>query len=495
MKKINYSIIALLSFSIFSLSVNAQTSPQLKIERVRSLVSATNSHGLISSLYLNPSVEAGLQTMIASGDSAGLDNRLNSIVTRLASDLSRGRILPSKAGNKVYIKDKPFEHQVLVNSYLNGSLQPDQFINVVAPQNRYYYESKNVLSLLRSYKINNSWITRPSEVVLATVSKKTTNPKLIAYLRLKLNSLGYINDATSTVYDSGLESAIKIYQAENGLGVDGVVGNMSWQFLEKSLDQLISQAILNLDRTRWLPSKNPMEYIYVNLARQTFEYIQNESEVLSFKTINGRVDRQTPLLVDSSTHIILNPTWTVPRSIFVKDKLPKLRENAGYAAQMHMRVVSDVNGREVDPYSVNWNRDPENLPYTLVQKPGPRNALGFIKFPLTNPYAIYLHDTSDRQLFAESNRLLSSGCMRLEKPFEVAEKLLSSPVWTVDSLKSASEYLSTPAQKPTTVNFKRGVPVFAAYKTILVNKAGRLVSANDPYDLDKTLYSKMISGQ
>ncbi len=473
----------------------SQQAKNPKIERVQYLANAASKHGLNYSFYFNPAVDTNLQNISATGTTTALDSALSSIVTRITSDLSRGRILPSKAGSKVYIKDKVFAYQALANNFLNSILTAEELVASVAPKNRFYQESFSVLDLLKSYKEQNTWVVKPATLALATVGKKTTNANLIQYLRSKLNSLQYTNDVTVTKYDSGLEAAIKLFQEENNLTADGVVGQMSWGVLEKQIDALISQAILNLDRTRWLPDQNPLEYIYVNLARQTFQYIQNGNEVLSFKTINGRLDRRTPLLVDSSQQIILNPTWTVPRSIFVKDKLDKLRQDPGYALQQKMKVYSDINGKEVDPFSVNWNLPAEQLPYTLVQIPGPWNALGFIKFPLTNPFAIYMHDTSDRKLFAETNRLLSSGCMRLQQPFEVAEKLLASPKWTLDSLKAASEFLPAPADKPTNLSMKKGIPVFAAYKTISLNSAGRLIAVNDPYELDKDLYQIMISGQ
>lgn len=470
----------------------AQVSGQEKIDRVHSLAQAVTKHGLAYSFYFNPVVDSQLQSLASAPSSALLDSKLNSIVTRIASDLSRGRVLPSKVQGKAYIKDKIFAYQLAANSFLNNAVTPDDFANSVAPKNYQYAEAKNVINLLTSYKVNNTWVVKPPTLVLGTVSRKTVNPPLITFLRQKLNSMGYANDVSLTTYAADLESAIKLFQDENQLQADGVVGSMSWKALDKNLDQLITQASLNLDRTRWLPDQSPSEYVYVNLARQTFQYFQNNNEVLSFKTVNGRLDRQTPMLVDMAKEIVLNPTWTVPRNLFVKDKLAKLRVDPGYIERNHMKLYSDINGREVDPYSVNWNLSPEQLPYTIVQNPGPWNALGFIKFPLTNPFAIYMHDTNERHLFNESMRLLSSGCMRLEKPFDVAEKLLANPQWSVEALKASSENLSTPAEKPSSLYLKKGVAVYAAYKTILINPAGRLISGNDPYEIDSVMYSLAI---
>jgi murein L,D-transpeptidase YcbB/YkuD len=201
------------------------------------------------------------------------------------------------------------------------------------------------------------------------------------------------------------------------------------------------------------------------------------------------------MLIDVAREVVLNPTWTVPRTIFVKDKLSKLRETSGgYALDLHARVYSDINGQEVDPYSIDWNQDPSRLPYTLVQSPGPWNALGRIKFPLTNDYAIYLHDTNERNLFIESDRLRSSGCVRLQKPFDLGAKLLAGTNWTVDSLMAATELAPVQAEKPTSLSLKRNVPVYLAYKT-LTKSGNKLISSNDPYAIDAAMYSVMFSGK
>jgi murein L,D-transpeptidase YcbB/YkuD len=367
-------------------------------------------------------------------------------------------------------------------------------VNAVTPKNRIYVEAHNVLAKILDLKTRNAWTAKPADLILATVSKKTVNAPLISYIRACLENFGYTNNKLSIAYDADLVTAIKAFQADNGLVADGVAGNMTWSYLGKTIDQLMTQAILNLDRTRWLPDKNAAEYIYVNLAKQTFQYFENEVATLSFKTINGRLDRATPLLVDLSREVVLNPTWTVPRSIFVKDKIPLLRQDANYSLNANMTLYSDIDGSIVDPQTVNWNLAPSKLPYTLVQKPGPWNALGFIKFPLTNGFAIYMHDTNDRQLFGETDRLRSSGCMRLEKPFEVAAKLLVNTKWTADSLKAASEFSPVQAEKPTSISLKRHVPVYAAYKTLAFQN-GRLIGSNDPYEVDKAMYSVLLSGK
>lgn len=472
-----------------------QMSPaQQKLQRVQGLARILVGHGLMYSLYLNPVVEAELQGL-ANSNSPLLDSRLNAIVTRMASDLSRGRVLPSALDTRTPIKVKPFAYQAQSTNYLNGLISADQFMAVVAPKNRIYIEALTVLKTVMDIKAQNKWATKPAGLVLATIKKGVSiNPAVITYARSQLANMGYANNISSTIADADLDAAIRAFQTDNALVADGVAGANTWRALDKSADQLITQAILNLDRTRWLPDQNAAEYIYVNLALQTFQYFENEKETMSFRTVNGRLDRQTPLMVDVSREAVLNPTWTVPRSIFVKDKLEKLRANPGYAEELHAKVYSDITGQEVSPYSIDWNQDPSRLPYTLVQSPGPWNALGRIKFPLTNDFAIYMHDTNERGLFAETDRLRSSGCVRLQKPFELGAKLLAGTKWTADALLNATELAPEQATQPTNVSLKRGVPVYLAYKTLTLS-GGKMISSNDPYGLDSALYSLMFSGK
>jgi murein L,D-transpeptidase YcbB/YkuD len=482
---------------VYTPMVHAQVAvsqSQQKLQRIQALARVINGHGLMYSLYLNPVVEAELQGLASSNNAAALDLRLLTIANRMASDLSRGRVLPTAVADKAPIKAKAFAHQVTAANYLNGSISLEQFMANVTPKNRIYIEALTALKTVADLKAQNKWAPKPTGLTLVTIKKGISNPPVISYARAQLANFGYANNTASTVLDAELDSVIRAFQTDNALVSDGIAGQNTWKILDKSVDQLITQGILNVDRTRWLPDQNAAEYIYVNLALQTFQYFENENETMSFRTINGRLDRQTPMLIDVAREVVLNPTWTVPRTIFVKDKLPKLRESAGYAAELHARVYSDITGKEVDPYSVNWNQEASRLPYTLVQSPGPWNALGRIKFPLTNDFAIYLHDTNERGLFAESSRLRSSGCVRLQKPFDLGAKLLAGTKWTSDTLLAATEFAQVQAEKPTNVSLKRSVPVYLAYKT-LSKSSGKLISSNDPYAIDAAMYSIMFSGK
>lgn len=489
-----------LSFSILSYSISsyAQSSAQvLKLDQLKKLAANIESHGLKQNWYINDQFNRQLDAALMNSNPATIDILISNVTEQIAKDLNRGRVIPNGMSDKVKVSAKEFSpiYRQYVQLYLNQQMPLQQLIQQVSPKNIYYQKSLHAYQQLLKIHEDATWVPVPLNTILTTLKIGTKNPKLISFLRHRLASLGYNNYTSSTQFDFELTELVYRFQEDHGLVADGIIGNMGWRYINRDINQLLTQAMMNLDRSRWLPDTMPSEYIFVNLATQRFNMFQNNQVVLDFKTINGRTERQTPILFDSARNIVLNPTWTVPFSIFVKDKLPEIQKDPGYVYRLNMKVVDDISRQEVSAYSIDWlTQNPDQLRYTLVQSPGPWNALGFIKFPLQNPYAIYLHDTDSRRLFDESNRLFSSGCVRLQQPFELAEKLLENPKWTVDTLRAASEYSATQATKESWLKTKRAVPVYLFYITMMPQSDGRLIIKDDQYGLD-SLGFEVLTGR
>lgn len=192
-----------------------------------------------------------------------------------------------------------------------------------------------------------------------------------------------------------------------------------------------SKIIATMEKLRWLPSDLGKKYAFVNLATTEIKVIEDKKAVLKFKTINGRPGRRTPMMIDEVRTIILNPTWTAPASLARFDKLSIIKANPDYLNSNFIKAYPSGSRTPIeDVHSVQWNNySSGNFPFTLVQYPGPGNALGKVKFPLQNKFSIYLHDTNEPDKFREkSPRLLSSGCIRLEKPMEFAAFLLKDQI-------------------------------------------------------------------
>jgi murein L,D-transpeptidase YcbB/YkuD len=179
--------------------------------------------------------------------------------------------------------------------------------------------------------------------------------------------------------------------------------------------------------------------------------------------------------------VVLNPTWTIPPGILVKDKLPVLKRDPGYLKRNNIRVI-DSKGREVNPYSVDWSRYSAGRlpPYQFVQDPGEDNALGLVKIMFPNPYLVYLHDTPSKSLFDREERTFSSGCIRVQKPFELAELVLNDPAqWNAESMAAVRA-----TGKTQTVRLRQPLPVLLLYWTAQPRADGQVIFRNDVYGRD-----------
>jgi len=284
-----------------------------------------------------------------------------------------------------------------------------------------------------------------------------------------------------TVYDAELEAAVKRFQDRHGLTTDGIIGAGTFAALNVPVSARIDQIRVNMERARWVMHELKGEFVLVDVAAFDVSWFRSDEPVWSSKVIVGRPYRETPIFKSLITYVVFNPTWTIPPGILVKDKLPILKKDPGYLQRNHIRVL-DSRGREVDPHSVNWKAyGPGRLPpYQLRQDPGDDNALGLVKIMFPNRYSVYLHDTPTKSLFDKDERTFSSGCIRVQKAFELAELVLDDPVrWNSAAI---AEVVAAKATR--TVNLARPVPVLILYWTAQPTIDGRVIFRNDVYGRD-----------
>ena len=285
----------------------------------------------------------------------------------------------------------------------------------------------------------------------------------------------------STAYDAELETAVKRFQERHGLTPDGAVGPATRAALNVPVSARIDQIRLNLERARWVLHEIKGEFVLVNVAGFEVSYFRDDDPVWSSRVIVGRPYRETPIFKSLITYVVFNPTWTIPPGILVKDKLPVIKRDPGYLRRNNIRVI-DARGREVDPSSVNWSRyGSGNLPpYQLRQDPGDDNALGLVKIMFPNPYLVYLHDTPSKSLFEKDERTFSSGCIRVQKAFELAELVLNDPSrWNQETMAQV-----VASGRTQTVNLERPVPVLLLYWTAEPRADGQVIFHNDVYGRD-----------
>jgi murein L,D-transpeptidase YcbB/YkuD len=238
------------------------------------------------------------------------------------------------------------------------------------------------------------------------------------------------------LFDESLADAVRSFQRRHGLDADGIVGAQTLAALNVPVESRIDQLRLSLERFRWVKDEAIGSYLLVNIAGPEIFLVQDNRITWRRRAVVGRLLRQTPIFRGSMTYLEINPTWTVPPTILREDILPRVRRDPGYLAAENITLL-DRDGRRVDPYSVDWP-SLRAVPYTFRQEPGPRNALGQIKFMFPNEHFVFIHDTPSRELFRRADRLISSGCIRIEDPLSLAEILLGNPArWNQQSLQAA----------------------------------------------------------
>ncbi len=288
------------------------------------------------------------------------------------------------------------------------------------------------------------------------------------------------------LYDPILERAVKTFQRRHGLDPDGVVGGLTLAALNVPVETRIQQLMVNMHRWRALPPDLGARHIDVNIPNFALTVFEEERPILSMKVVVGKMieQRTTPTFRAYLTHVVLNPYWYVPKSIAEKELFPLARKDPQYFAK-HNFVIRRITVGEkqmADPNAPSGSTTSTKVyQYVLRQEPGPKNSLGRIKFMFPNDYGVYLHDTPSKELFKRVVRTFSHGCIRVEKPVDLAEYVLHDPTqrWTRDAILAALD-----KQKQKTVWLSEAIPVYIHYWTAWVDDNGVVQFRNDIYGYD-----------
>jgi len=298
-------------------------------------------------------------------------------------------------------------------------------------------------------------------------------------LARRLYNEGYLADVIVTpdnTYDDVLVEAVKHFQASHSLQADGVVGPGTIAELNISPLTRRDQLRVNLERFRWMAQDMEPSGLVVNVAAAELTLYQGGQPVWQTRTQVGRAERQTPLLKSRVTRLTLNPTWTVPPTIWKEDKLPEIRKDQTFLSRQNLQVL-DANGQPLAAADIDWD-NPGNI--LLRQDAGPRNPLGQMVIRFPNPFSVYLHDTPSKALFEKGPRAFSSGCVRVEHPLQLRDLLLSPAEKTrTDTLLASG----------TTHEFRLSspVPILMTYWTAQVDSSGHVRYAPDIYSRDSAL--------
>jgi murein L,D-transpeptidase YcbB/YkuD len=448
--------------------------------------------GLSAERYHVASIDDRLASPADEVHLAQLDLLLTDAWLTYAREVCVGRVQPKAVDPQWRIARQPFDavaalEQALVQRKLVKSL------DALAPPHEGYRRLRVALARYRSVERHGGWPeVGPGKLVLKAGVRDARVPKL----RTHMVAEGDLRDEQvkdEQLFDEDLDRAVRLFQERHGLETDGVIGEGTRRVINVPLAERIRQIELNMERWRWLPRDFPKRYILVNMAGYELAIVENGMPIREMRVVVGRDQRQTPAMQTRINAVVINPYWYVPDTVLRQDLLPAVQKDAKLLSRLNIKVFSSIqgNGTEVDAAKLDWNSFNATgpFPYTLRQDPGPGNALGRFKFLLENSPAIYLHDTADPGAFGRRARALSSGCIRLQEPLELAKYVLA-PEWDQAKIEAA-----VAEGKPQQMELAEPLPIFLIYQTVWVNELNETHFREDVYARDAHLDEALVALQ
>ncbi|WP_456402913.1 L,D-transpeptidase family protein [Hydrogenimonas sp.] len=342
------------------------------------------------------------------------------------------------------------------------------------------------LNRYEAIEASGGWKSLPP---LAGLLKKGDYSEAVPALRARLLASGDLNgtDVGDPFFDETLEAAVKRFQRRHALKIDGIVGPETRHAMNIPPQRKIFRIRLNIERLRWL-TRGGGDFVVANIPDYSLTLYREGAPVLTMRTIVGRKERPTPMLSDMLTYAVLNPYWRAPKTIVREDILPKLKAGMfDHLQKIGIIVSRSSDGNEsVDMRSIDWSRyDGGELPFVFMQKPGPLNYLGFVKFMFPNSLDIYIHDTPESRLFEYDDRRLSSGCIRVEKPVELFHALFNHGDERRWSYKRIVRQIVTNEER--VVGLAEPIPVYILYMTTVADEKGDLRFLPDIYGYDRQM--------
>ncbi len=371
---------------------------------------------------------------------------------------------------KYDIADMLLRHKI---SYIVAKTTPKSFN---------YRALLNELSRLRNIQRQGGWKKIPASSQL----RYGKSGKVVKQLIERLKSEGdYTCQDNSDKYGPCLKKAIKQFQKRHGLRQTGTVNKATRKKLNLSVNWKIKKVLLNLDRIKRLPNQAEDRYIMVNIPEFKLYYRENGKDELTMRVIVGDKKHHTPIFSNKISYIVLNPYWLIPDSIVRKEMIPGILKNPNFLEERGYEVRKDyaLKRPPIDTSKIDWEkvlRTGQTKKYKFMQPPGPKNALGKIKFKFPNQFAVYLHDTPTKKLFNKYPRAFSHGCIRIAKP----KALLATFAKHERSVNYNRSKKILKGKNKKQLNLSSPVPVHIVYLTARVKSDGLLYYMPDVYGYD-----------
>lgn len=362
---------------------------------------------------------------------------------------------------------------------------PQQVLAALAPSDPRYQFLRNALA-----RRSGTAVPAGTPRVPEGLWREGAEGAAILALRQRLGALGFDAGASGNpaIFDAGLKQALQGYQSAAGLPADGVAGPQTVRRLNGGAGQDASAILISLERMRWLAGHDlNARHVWVNLPEYNARIVEGGQEVFETRVVIGKTgdDYATPEFSDEMEYLVVNPRWNVPRSITVREYLPRLQANRN--AVSHLDLV-DRNGNVIARDRIDFRQyTASNFPFRMRQKPSDDNALGVVKFMFPNPWNIYLHDTPTKHLFNQSARAYSHGCIRIGRPLDLAYELMKG---SFDDPQASFEKARATGRE-TYFNLRPTIPVHLVYFTAFPDSSGKIRYYNDVYGRDAKIYAAL----
>jgi murein L,D-transpeptidase YcbB/YkuD len=355
----------------------------------------------------------------------------------------------------------------------------------VAPKHPFYQNLKTGLASYRELARRTKWKPLPEGLNLES-GATGKEVKEVGKRLLALGDFDRKQGKPGRNFDEILEAAIRRFQGRHGLDASGILNAATLAAFNIPLEERRRQIEANLERWRWLPHDLGDRFIYVNVANFELEALEGSRKDMAMKVVVGSEAWQTPDFSSQMTHLIVNPDWTIPIPVILKETYSYVLQDPCYFRDNRMVILRKEGEElvEVDPGSINWAKlNEKNMDFLIRQKPGPDNILGRLKFVFPNKYEIFLHDTPYQEDFAKAARAYSHGCIRAEKPVELAVWVLrGKPGWDLKQI-----YAAIDAGEERTVKLVEPINVYFLYSTAWAGDDGAVQFRPDIYERDKKL--------
>ena len=439
------------------------------------------SHGLPADRYRPEILNINPRRVRSERDLGRLEVELTRLFLRYARDVQTGILVPDQVDEEIARQVPYRERAEILSDFARSS--PHAFIRALPPSSREYAQLRKEKERLERLIGRRGWGPK----VQAGLLKPGAEGAEVMQLRNRLVAMGYLGRNAGRTYDLRMQQAVAVFQFDHGLPVDGVAGPVTLREINAEPAKRLSQVMVAMERERWINMPLGDRHVWVNIPDFHVRLVDDGKVTFVTRSVVGaRGDnRRTPEFSDVMEHLVINPTWYVPRSITVKEYFPRLKVDPTSVA--HLTLFNSV-GEVVERDSVEFAMfDEKNFPFDLKQPPGEDNALGVVKFMFPNRHNIYLHDTPHKQLFGEDVRSFSHGCIRLNEPVNFAYALLKRQVADPDVF--IRERLETGEEL--VVELEEHVPVHLVYRTAFTLADGKIQFRPDIYGRDARIWEAL----